>query len=616
MSAVHLPRRDSQRGAIAIADRAFGATDANESPTAIERPRERSDSHAGIAIWQVVTVAAAAVIPYLNSLGDGFAFDDFWHFVENPLVQLRDPIAALYQTYEPGPVYRPWAILSFQLDELLGGTAFGYHATNLLLHAAVSVVVFLIARQILLGRRVQAAAPGAFLTALVFALHPVHTEAVTSIVGRFELLAALAAFSSLAAFARSLRAGRGARAWYWLSVAAAAIGPFAKENALAVLPMLFLLHLWLRPDARWSRRALLLLPHALALLPYLAIRIVVTGALVLPHDFPLLDNPLAPVSAPVRIATAIIVLWRYVGLLVFPHILSADYSYNEIPAVTTPGDPRLLVALLGFTALAAVIAAYRRRLPVLPLSAAFAAVTIALTSNLPFAIGTMMGERLLYLPSFAFCLAAGWLAAIAYQRHPAIGGPLLCAVLVLYGFRTWERNEDWRDNETLFRATVVTSPYSAKAHYNLGVAYFRRGAHAEAAREFGTTLRIYPQYSAAAYSLGAIAEMAGHLDDAVRWYEHAMALEWNCFRAHKRLGALRFRIGELTAAEAAFRTALEEEPNDPYVLLYLAATRAQQGALWDSARLVRQFDAIDWIAPEDRSELKTLRKSVLQEWPK
>ena len=393
-----------------------------------------------------------------------------------------------------------------------------------------------------------------------------------------------------------------------------AIGPFAKENAITAIPMLALVHFWLAPRDPWRRRVVLLLPHAVALAVYLVLRTELTGALVLAAKYPLIDNPLAHVSTAVRVQTALAILWQYTSLLAVPWMLSADYSYNVIAPVASLTDPRLLTALGGFAALAVVLVALRRQARPLLLGAALAAAALALTSNLPFAIGTMKGERLLYLPSFGWCLALGWLAAQAYEARPSLTVAVVGAVLALYGLRTWDRNFDWRDNQTLFAATVATSPHSAKAHHNLGVAYFMQNRYEEADAEFRRALQIYPGYADAAFSIGRIDQIRGGVSQAVRWYERAVASDWACFRGHARLGEVRFQAGEYDTAEGAFRAALEARPDEARFLLLLAATRLRQGASWEAGSLLRRFDEAAWIPAEERTSLTGLRNSILQEW--
>ncbi|MFN8642223.1 MAG: hypothetical protein U0802_11400, partial [Candidatus Binatia bacterium] len=177
-----------------------------------------------------LVVAALAVAPYLNSLSNGFAFDDPDVVRDNPMVTL-DPPAALFTTvYHPGALYRPLTMLTYVANHRLGHGAMGFHAANVALHALVALAVFRLVH-LLLGSLLAATVAGA-----LFAVHPVHTEAVSNVVGRAELLAALLVLATLLATRRAL-ASRGGAAWAWRILAwlAFAAGLLAKESAFTAI---------------------------------------------------------------------------------------------------------------------------------------------------------------------------------------------------------------------------------------------------------------------------------------------------------------------------------------------------------------------------------------------
>jgi tetratricopeptide (TPR) repeat protein len=556
----------------------------------------------------------------MNSLTCGYAFDDILVITENPVIQQRDLGAALTEVHFPGPIYRPVVMVSYLFNEWLGFNPFGYHLLNVLLHTAASIAVFLLIAALLRPdpaaqistppTRLEDGTVAALVGALLFAVHPIHTEAVANIVGRAETLAALSVLVTAIAFLRFLDSPHRATGAYILSVAAFALGPFAKENALNALPILAVVHHWRRPDAALRERIRLLAPFAMAAGFYIVVRLLLTGAITYPERFAAIDNTLATAPWWVRIQTATAILWEYTTLLIAPVQLSADYSFDQIPLVHSIWDPRFLTAVLLFGLIGAVLFAFRRHAREVILGLLLALIAIALTSNIPFPIGTMKGERLLYLPSVGWCLAAGWLGAKAIRVRPNLWAPLLTLVIVLFAARTWARNYDWRDNTTLFEATVRTSPGSAKAHYNLGVAYMREDRLDEAMLQFRRTLQIYPDYADAAFGIGKIYEVRNVTAGAVAWYTRAIALNWEYHQAHLQLGRLRYELNEFATAEAAFRSGLAVAPGDPPLLLSLSAARLSQGAPWEAQSLLQAYDHSDWIDPEQRIELSRIRDSL------
>jgi hypothetical protein len=157
---------------------------------------------------RIVAIALLAALPYLNGLNGDFVFDDVGVIRDNPVIQ-RDPAWRVFTTvYEPGALYRPLTMLSYVANARVDADPVGFHAVNVLLHVAVALAFYALALQLL------AAPTAAWIAAALFAVHPIHTEAVTGIVGRAEILAALAALGSLLALARALpREGRSRVSW-------------------------------------------------------------------------------------------------------------------------------------------------------------------------------------------------------------------------------------------------------------------------------------------------------------------------------------------------------------------------------------------------------------------
>ena len=181
-------------------------------------------------------------------------------------------------------------------------------------------------------------------------------------------------------------------------------------------------------------------------------------------EFPYIDNPIGGAGFWLGRLTAVHVIWRYVFLLFWPATLSIDYSYNQIPIATgTVGD------WLAVGALVAIVAAairFRHLNRAAFFFAAFAAIAFLPTSNLVVTTGTIMADRLAYLPSaglvVSLSLALFALASSARSRLAAIVAAMM--IVVAGGARTWVRNKDWKDDVTIWSAAISASPESSKAH--------------------------------------------------------------------------------------------------------------------------------------------------------
>ena len=543
--------------------------------------------------WLWLAIALLALLPYLNGLAGDFVFDDVGVIRDNPVIQRDAPWRVFTTVYEPGALYRPLTMLTYVANARVDGAPLGFHAVNVLLHVAVALAFYALAMQLLAAPR------AAWIAAALFAVHPIHTEAVTGIVGRAELLAALGSLLALLALARALRRDSEYGRWLAVSLLAFAAGLLSKESAFTTIGLVLIVHWRLAPADRVQRRVEVLAPYVAVGAAYLALRLLVIGSIGLPVPPGALDNPLAHVDTATRVRTATLVLWDYLAMLVAPVRLSADYSFNQVPLALSWYEPRFWMAAALLSGMAAVALALWRRRPEITVAAALFAIPLALTANLLFPIGTIKGERLLYLPSAGACLAVGWLLAWLSASRPRTAGAVVTALLALFAARTWVRNDDWRNEQTLYAAAVRVAPESAKAHHNLAVALQRAGDYDNAVAHYYRALFIYPDYAAASFGIGHVATLRGDDAEAERWYRDALRRDDQFAKAHLQLGLLYQRRADYPAAESAFTAGLASEPDNPLLLVNLAAARLSQGNRWGARTALAKLDRVE--PPTDRS---------------
>jgi protein O-mannosyl-transferase len=517
----------------------------------------------GLAPWALV--ALAALLPYLNALHCGFAFDDGGLILENPTVSRAAPwwrplTTAFWPDRFHAGLYRPVTALTYRLQRGAGvDHPAAFHGLNVLLHAGVALLAYALLRRLLAARRGTALA-----VALFFAVHPLHTEAVTYIQGRAELLAALCGLGGYLLW----RAGRG-RLAPLATGALFALAAGSKESALAWGLVLAAHRGGLFRDGRdyrsagraaWARDAGALTGFAV----YLAARRLALGTLVGPGAVSPIDNPLfaAPITA--RVLTALTVAARGLWLLIWPRHLSADYSFDAIPLRTSPIG---LAGLLALALAAGLVAAYRARghAPIVTWATALWVALLLPVSNLVVPIGTIMAERLLYLPSLgALCLlGVGARALLARARALRLAPWLAAAALLALTARTWERNGDWVDDRALFRAAVATEPRSAKARANLASVLAksgRPGELGEAERQYRAALVIAPAYLPALDGLGYVLTLQRSYDAARAALRDATARYPTNPEPWVRLGNLELETGRGEEALGAFESAQRAAP--------------------------------------------------------
>ena len=529
-----------------------------------------------------LVIALLAVAVCLGALRNGFTFDDLHIVVGNPLVTgeggLRPIFASHYWAAEDahGDLYRPLTVASYWLNyRVSGNRPFLYHLVNLLLHGLVTWLVcrlFLrLASNLPDGDRLVSPEVVALAGASFFAVHPVHVEAVVSTVGRAELLAAL--FVILAWLAR----GR-----TWVALPLFVCGLLSKENAVVLPGLLFVEDLFAgKVRQRWRAY----LPYVGAIAIFLLVRVMVLGPAIGSVEGPFTSTP-----AWQRILTATDVLGRYIRLMFWPMHLSADYSYDEIPVITSFAEPRFLAG--AATAILAVGLAWsvRRALPLATMGAALFFVALSPVSNFPFGIGVMMAERLLYLPTLGFCLAAGavsaWVPRLA-GRTRAAAMAVLAAVLILFATRSAVRTNDWFDQLTLFEATVRTSPRSALAHVSLGTLYQAAGRIQEAEAAYRRSIAIAPDRPGPHYNLATLLEGLGRRREAIELYREAARIDPDDFRTLNNLG--RALVAEGAAAEAVplLEKAAALRPGMPGPSVNLAAAHLALGDPWNAERILK-----------------------------
>ena len=454
---------------------------------------------------------AVVGLVYANTLLNQFALDDGLYIMRNPRVtqfSWRGLLAANRVTH----VFRPltFATLAFNWT-LQGAHPLGFHLLNLLLHAAVTVLLYL-----LLCALLEETANGktvALVAAALFAVHPIHTEAVASIVGRSELLAA--AFL-LGAWILHLR-DREIPALLCFSLAL-----LSKESAAAFLPLVLVgdyARVKWKPPVRYARIA-----GVTAL--YLGLLWKVQGGRFGQPGIARLDNPLAALPAGWRILNAIRVAWKYVALQVYPATLSCDYSFNQIQ-IYKDWRHTLPAALAAALVVGAWLWTFRKRKSEWVLAGGIYLAGFASTANILIPTGTILGERLAYLPSAGFCLllAAIWtrlFGATFEKRRRTLALALLVVAVAALGARAAARNRDWRSNLTLFAAAVRAAPDSAKARSNLGSEYMAQHQLDPARAQFEAALRIYPDYPDALAAYGLLDFWQGDYQDAGQMMERAL----------------------------------------------------------------------------------------------
>jgi len=533
-------------------------------------------------VWGAFAVAVAALLTYANSLGNGFVWDDPI-ILSRQLVVFRsagDVLAPPRDIPQFSPdYYRPLTITSYLVDRAVGGERpFSFHLSVVLAHAAVAVLVYALALQLLAGG--PAAWIGALAAGLLFAVHPIHTESVAWAAGRSDVLATGFLLAALLIHGRP--------GWSWGGsllaglCAAAALG--AKETAVALYPLMLLRDL-LVPDPARRRPADWLRGYAgpvAAGVVYVLLRRYALGEFVgsSPDALPAGQRSVGDLAG---------ALGAYAAKLLWPVDLNAYIDHIDAGPLTVG----LAIAL--FAGLGAAIwrwsgAVRTRRAEASrePAAVLFALAWLLLTLLPSLTIAwkipdAPMAERYLYLPSVGFCLLAGVLLArlwAAARPGPARAALAVgcTAVLAAAALGSGRRNAVWHDDVALWQDTEPKSQVSGMAARNLGTAYQQLGRAEEARAAFQRALQrrndargLQTVYN----NLGTLAMLDSDYPAAQRFYEAALQANPNAADTLFNLGLAVLHGGGMSreSAQAAlgwYQRALRLNPHDPDIEAALA----------------------------------------------
>jgi tetratricopeptide (TPR) repeat protein len=539
----------------------------------------------------LVALVAAGV--YANSLWNGFAFDDVLILVDNEAIHdLRTLPGALTRPYWPDAygrelgLWRPVTTATYGLLHVLGGgSALTFHVVNVLGHAAVSVLVLWLCAALM-------SLPAALAAALLFAVHPVHVEAVSNIVGFAEILSAAAALIACLLHIRRPMRADWAHALVLGGLYFVAFG--AKESGV-MLPGLVLL-----VDA--VRRKLGVADLGAYLKErwrdYLVMGVV--GAALLAGRYAVLGslaNPFPPFGADLlgelpRIWTLGEVWSHYVRLWVLPLDLYADYSPNVIPISLGwhAGNVVGVVVALGVLVMAMLAA---RRLPlvagvgaagVIAFGVVWFVIAVVPTANFFFLSGVLLAERTLYLPSVGLAATTGWLLVQLGRERPRAAVIVLVLALASASVRTWTRTPVWKNNQTFFATLIRDAPHAGRSQWILGDSFLAAGNTSQALVAYRLAINILDGH----YQL--IAEISQRMMEIERW-DTAERLLQQAYEdrpelalAPSLLAWVRAQHGDSKETERFARASLERFEEDGTRHYLLAWALAAQGKWEEAAR--------------------------------
>ena len=536
--------------------------------------------------WRVLSIClllgVVTLAGYWHVVNCGFVdYDDPSYFSNNPHVQAGltpQSIVWAFRTDELVSRY-PLTWLSLMLDaDLFGKGPFGPHFTNLLLHVANAILVFLVLRML----------TGAFwrsaLVAALFALHPLRVEAVAWISERKGVLSSFFWLLAMGAYVRSVQEAKRdqltgedadreqsgsvyrsrASLFQWLALAFFTCGLLSKPMVVTLPFVLLLLDYW--PLERFTfatvrSRPAVLVRLVVEKIPYFLLSAVIGGVTMLTHEkagavVSLTSSPLSS-----RLANALVAYARYLGKTFWPVDLALPYP---LPAHWPVGE--VVTATLLVVGLSAVVLWLGRRHRYALVGWCWFLGTLVPVIGLVQWGDQAMADRFMYVPQIGLFIGLVWAVGelAVHWRVPKYSvGTVAVVVLVACTFRTWNQVHYWTSTETLFHHTLAVTGDNYTADVNLGSALDDQGKTQEALPLFVRAVKLAPHDPDGNYNLGVALLKLGHPEEAVAPLTQALKAKPDYVDAHINLGSALMKLGRLARAAEQFQTVIHLDPSRP-----------------------------------------------------
>ena len=546
----------------------------------------------------IAALIFCAALPYLNTLFNGFVYDDNRQVLENPYLKSFHFLPQVFGTTVWSFVgmqgvsnyYRPMMTLGYALCyHLFGPLAYGFHLVNICLHVGVVVLVFAVALRLFEDRSV------AFVAACLFAVHPIHTEAVAWVAAVTSLDVTFFYLLTFWLFLTMARPRGEISPWIKLAaVGSFALTIFSKEQALTFPLMAMIYEHFFRADhaeTTFWQKVRRYGDFWLMDAAYLLFRIEHLGAFA-----PQIQ--LARLGWYPSVLSALALVGQYLGKLFWPVRLCAYYVFQKGTSVF---EPRVLAGVAAIAACAVVFALLFQRNRTASFGFLWFFITLAPVLDVRYLAGNVFAERYLYLPSVGFCWLLGWAGLKSWRqlttrqsfwRHALVGAS--CALGLLMAGLVVARNRDWRSDVALYTQTLNVSPRATNIRENLGVVAWNHGRIDEAEKQWNIALKLNPTSPITLTNLGLVYAKRKEYRKAEHYFREAMLHKPDYTDPHLNLGSLMMDLGRFQEAEQQLRAAVALSPLIPSCHNELGKLYLKEGRV---ANAVEQFTQSVRAAP-------------------
>ncbi|XP_014360540.2 protein O-mannosyl-transferase TMTC4 [Papilio machaon] len=524
-------------------------------------------------------------VPFYFSLRGDFVFDDSEAIINNKDVTSKVWSNTFYNDFWGTNIknnfshksYRPLTTLSFRLNYIISGenlVASYFKATNLICHGLCSVVLLFVYQIIV--ERVQKCNSRmyldiSFLAAVLFAVHPIHVEAVAGIVGRADILATMTFLISFLLYDQSMKYNKCTYIYLFTSVILAGVAMLFKENGITVLGFCIVYNIVI--NCGNSKRSktnnfkatlirIIIVFLAGVLLVYA--RWIIMGGMK--PEFKPGDNPAAFANNTfTKVATFHYIYFLNFLILLWPQWLCYDWSMGCLKLIESKMDFRIMFLILlylyGILLIRTFLRPSKRKSTKRLIFLAISLLTIPFlpAANILFPVGFVIAERILYLPSAGYCLliAIGFHKIINYnKKFKHLGNATFLLLILLYAIKTCERAFDWQNEYNLFISGLKVCPLNAKVRYNVAKVVDARQNASWALSEYQEAIRLYPEYYQAMNNLANLLKNEKKFTEAEFYFKKAISLKHDFPAAWMNLGIVLANQKRYNESLKAYKTAL------------------------------------------------------------
>ena len=495
----------------------------------------------------VALVVILGVSVYYNSVGGKFVWDDFYLIKNNKVIQSGSNISDVF-TKDIGSTtgmqynfYRPLQMLVYAVNySLVGLDVELYHVTSIMFHIFVGLCILWLTN-ILCGDKSLS-----LLTAVFYTIHPVHTDAVTYVSGLADPMAGFFMLLCFIFYIKNLHSKN--KVIYLAASLSFVLALLSKESAIILPGLLLIYHYAFREKIKVKE--FIFFPVTASL--YFLLRMTIFN----PSRFHI-ENPTTIFD---RLPGFFAAIATYVKLLLAPFNLHVDYGTKMF----FWANPMVLLGL-GITLLSLIfLFSERKKKGLVFFAISWFFVALLPVSNL-YPLNFYMTEHWLYIPAIGFFLIlARWLVSIYRNREFRIFAvTVMVCLLSFYSYLTIRRNEDWKDPERFYKATLENAPDSFRIISDLGVKYYFDGKNEEAIELFKRSIGINPRYAKAHSNLGMVYNSIGKYEEAMQACVEAIEGDPDYADSYNNLGEAYRGLARYKEAEEAFKKAIELRPDHP-----------------------------------------------------